>query len=223
MNPPHLSRDEERGLIAAWQERQCYRSRDRLVEAHIAFAYKAARKYCRYSGSLEDLQQEAVLGLLRACDKFDLAQPVRFSTYAIGWVRSFMQQYTLRHAQIISMATNHDNKAAFYRGERLDVISMDRQVLPGLMVGDTIEGDNPDPSEAIDAGIHHDMLMDAVACADISPRDRMIFERRALAEDDTLAVIADELGISRERVRQVEKAAFDKVAKIVRQRLGVMA
>lgn len=224
-NTPFLTREEERELIAAWQDRKCYRSRDRLVEAHILFAYKAAKKYCRYSGNLDDLRQEAVLGLMRAADKFDLSQPVRFATYAQGWVRSFMQTYTVKHDQLISMGTTNANKAAFFRGERLDIVSIDRRIFPsgGDTVGDCIEADNPDPNEIIDAGIHHDALMDAVEDESLSDRQRDVVKRRTLTEDVTLNMIAVEWGVSRERVRQIEEQAKETIGKIVRKRLGVTA
>jgi RNA polymerase sigma-32 factor len=54
-------------------------------------------------------------------------------------------------------------------------------------------------------------------------RDRRIFERRRLAgEQITLAELANELGVSRERVRQLEVRAFEKVQKAVKNRVAAM-
>jgi RNA polymerase sigma-32 factor len=53
----------------------------------------------------------------------------------------------------------------------------------------------------------------------LNARERRIFERRRLAEDPiTLAELADEFGVSRERVRQIEVSAFEKVQKAVKKR-----
>jgi RNA polymerase sigma-32 factor len=50
----------------------------------------------------------------------------------------------------------------------------------------------------------------------LNPRARRIFESRRLAEDPmTLAELANEFGVSRERVRQIEVRAFEKVQKIM--------
>lgn len=58
------------------------------------------------------------------------------------------------------------------------------------------------------------------ALADLSPRDRRIFEARRLAEDSlTLEDLSQELGISRERVRQIEVRAFEKVQASVKEKL----
>src|SRR5262249_11711093 len=56
----------------------------------------------------------------------------------------------------------------------------------------------------------------AVALGALKPRARRIFEGRRLAEDPmTLAELANEFGVSRERVRQIEARAFEKVQKIM--------
>jgi RNA polymerase sigma-32 factor len=48
----------------------------------------------------------------------------------------------------------------------------------------------------------------------LNNRERRIFEARRLAEDPiTLAELADEFGVLRERVRQIEVSSFEKVQK----------
>ena len=57
----------------------------------------------------------------------------------------------------------------------------------------------------------------------LNERDRRIFEGRRLAEDPiTLAQLADEFGVSRERVRQIEARAFEKVQKAVKNRVAAI-
>jgi len=57
----------------------------------------------------------------------------------------------------------------------------------------------------------------------LNERERRIFEARRLADDPiTLEELADEFGVSRERVRQIEVRAFEKVQKAVRNRLAEM-
>jgi RNA polymerase sigma-32 factor len=57
----------------------------------------------------------------------------------------------------------------------------------------------------------------------LNGRDRRIFESRRLAEDPiTLAELADEFGVSRERVRQLEVRAFEKVQKAVKSRVAAI-
>ena len=64
-------------------------------------------------------------------------------------------------------------------------------------------------------------LTDALSV--LNERERRIFEARRLAEDPvTLEDLADEFGVSRERVRQIEVRAFEKVQKAVKNRVAAM-
>ncbi len=57
----------------------------------------------------------------------------------------------------------------------------------------------------------------------LNERERRIFEARRLADDPiTLEELAEEFGVSRERVRQIEVRAFEKVQKAVRNRVAAM-
>ena len=70
-----------------------------------------------------------------------------------------------------------------------------------------------------------DTRLDALrgALSVLNPRERRIFEARRLAEDPiTLEELAEGFGVSRERVRQIEVRAFEKVQKAVRSRVAAM-
>jgi RNA polymerase sigma-32 factor len=61
------------------------------------------------------------------------------------------------------------------------------------------------------------------ALSALNDRERRIFEARRLAEEPiTLNELADEFGVSRERVRQISVCAFEKVQKAVKHRVAVM-
>jgi RNA polymerase sigma-32 factor len=61
------------------------------------------------------------------------------------------------------------------------------------------------------------------ALSALNDRERRIFEARRLAEEPiTLNELADEFGVSRERVRQISACAFEKVQKAVKHRVAVM-
>jgi RNA polymerase sigma-32 factor len=84
---------------------------------------------------------------------------------------------------------------------------------------DTLEDDTPSPevivARAEEDGIRHEMLK--LAMDELDDRERHIFIERRLKEDPiTLEELGQEYGISRERVRQLENRAFNKVSKAVR-------
>jgi len=67
----------------------------------------------------------------------------------------------------------------------------------------------------------HKALRDAMSV--LNERERRIFEARRLADDPiTLEELAEEFGVSRERVRQIEVRAFEKVQKAVKNRVAAI-
>ncbi|MCB5247494.1 MAG: sigma-70 family RNA polymerase sigma factor [Candidatus Cloacimonetes bacterium] len=61
--------------------------RDRLIESHIRLAYKFALGFRNRGLPLEDLRQEALLGLLEAAERFEPERGWNFSTYAGHWIK----------------------------------------------------------------------------------------------------------------------------------------
>ena len=64
--------------------------REQLVVANLRLVAAAARKYRHAGVPIEDLIQEGNLGLMKAADRFDVHRGVRFSTYAMWWIRQSM-------------------------------------------------------------------------------------------------------------------------------------
>jgi RNA polymerase sigma-32 factor len=90
---------------------------------------------------------------------------------------------------------------------------------------DWLVDESPDQETTLAASEEFDNRRKALADAlgVLDGRDRRIFERRRLAgEQITLAELANELGVSRERVRQLEVRAFEKVLKAVKKRVATI-
>jgi len=118
------------------------------------------------------------------------------------------------------------------------VIDMNRRLGGDASLNDAIREDS-DSSEwqdwLVDESLDQETMLAAseefdnrrnalsVVLGALKPRDRRIFESRRLAEDPmTLAELADEFGVSRERVRQIEARAFEKVQEAVKNRLAAI-
>ena len=90
---------------------------------------------------------------------------------------------------------------------------------------DWLVDESPDQETTLAASKEFDnrrkTLSDALTV--LNERERRIFEARRLAEDPiTLADLAEEFGVSRERVRQIEVRAFEKVQNAVKHRVAAM-
>jgi RNA polymerase sigma-32 factor len=119
-----------------------------------------------------------------------------------------------------------------------DVVDMNRRLVGDASLNATIRADgdsgewqdwlvdeSPDQETTLAASEEFDNRRKALADAlgVLNGRDRRIFETRRLAEEQiTLAELADEFGVSRERVRQIEVSAFEKVQNAVKHRVAAM-
>ena len=78
-----LDAETELKLAYAWRDERDEQALHRLITAYMRLAISMAAKFKRYGAPMNDLIQEAGLGLMKAADKFDPDRGVRFSTYAV--------------------------------------------------------------------------------------------------------------------------------------------
>jgi len=69
------------------------RAREALVGEFTPLAMSLARRYARSSEPIEDLAQVALLGLVKAIDRFDPGRGVKFATYAIPTILGELRRY----------------------------------------------------------------------------------------------------------------------------------
>jgi RNA polymerase sigma-B factor len=68
-------------------------AREELVQRYVRLAHKLARRYARSSEPLEDLEQVACLGLVRAIDRFDSSRGNTFSTFAVPTILGELRRH----------------------------------------------------------------------------------------------------------------------------------
>lgn len=83
---PLLQPDEELELLQRAQQGD-EDAQNRLIESNLRLVISVARRYVRPGLPLEDLVQEGAIGLIRAIRNFDINRGLRFSTYAVHWIR----------------------------------------------------------------------------------------------------------------------------------------
>ena len=261
MKAEFLDAETEQRLARAWRDQRDERALHRLITAYMRLAISMASKFRRYGAPMGDLIQEASLGLMKAADKFDPDLGVRFSTYAVWWIKASIQDYVMRNWSLVRTGSTASQKSLFFnlrrvqaklereaaeRGERLDqhqlrqmvaaemaVPVADVEMMEGRLSGsdfslnatqssdddgrewiDALEDDGVQAAEAVEGAHDAETLRGwlATALQGLNPRERYIVAERKLREEGkTLESLGAELGLSKERVRQLEAAAFAKM------------
>ncbi len=114
-----LDADTELKLAYAWRDHRDEAALHRLINAYMRLAISMAAKFKRYGAPMGDLIQEAGLGLMKAADKFDPDRGVRFSTYAVWWIKASIQDYVMRNWSMVRTGSTSSQKSLFFNMRRV--------------------------------------------------------------------------------------------------------
>jgi RNA polymerase sigma-32 factor len=226
INEPLISAEVEAEAIKRWQEEQHEPSLVILIKSHARIAYSMANRYTNNAEHMKDLAAEGVAGLMRAADKFDPSKGTRFATYSRWWVMTYITQALPKVSTVvdISSRTLIDAKmgrlkgpdkdkahAAVYGGIHLDApISED----DGMTAMDLLECPRLNPEQSAQANSEEEFRRQMLeeCLNELTPRERKIVERRNLAaHPETLEQISADIGVTRERVRQIQSRALARL------------
>lgn len=112
-NLPVLSREEEHKVAMKWFETRDREAGQQLVLSNLRFVVKIAKEYSKYGFKMQDLIQEGNMGLMHAVDKFDPRKGNRLITYAVWWIRAYIQSYILRSWSIVRTGTTRVQRRIF--------------------------------------------------------------------------------------------------------------
>jgi RNA polymerase primary sigma factor len=218
---PRLSAEEERALGSRVQQDRDEAALTRLVESNLRFVVSYAKRYRGLGVSFLDLIHEGNLGLIEAARRFDPARNVKLISYAVWWIREAMMHVLAEQTRAFSFPPKLF--AAITAGG--EDVSLSEPVTNRLDEGSTRElGDLlAEEHAAVDEQLIHQLDLDELAGAlqDLDGKEREVVRLRFGLEDDeehTLQEIGDRLHLSRERVRQIESRAKDKLRRSAKLR-----
>ncbi|MEM6358288.1 MAG: sigma-70 family RNA polymerase sigma factor, partial [Pseudomonadota bacterium] len=119
MSAELLDAETELDLARRWRDEKDEAALHRLVTAYLRLAISMAAKYRRYGAPMSDLIQEAGVGLMKAASKFDPDRGVRFSTYAVWWIKASIQDYVMRNWSLVRTGSTSSQKALFFNMRRV--------------------------------------------------------------------------------------------------------
>lgn len=258
-----LDAETELRLAYAWRDQRDEQALHRLINAYMRLAISMAARFRRYGAPMNDLIQEAGLGLMKAADKFDPDRGVRFSTYAVWWIKASIQDYVMRNWSMVRTGSTSSQKSLFFNMRRVqarlereaasDGIALDQhqlhqmiaseigvplrdvEMMDGRLSGsdfslnatqasdeegrewiEALEDDGAQAAELVEHAHDNAQLREwlLTAMKALNERERFIVRERKLRDEPrTLESLGEELGLSKERVRQLEAAAFAKMRK----------
>jgi RNA polymerase sigma factor (sigma-70 family) len=235
---------------------QVRRQRDYLVSTNLRLVFGVAKRFRSVVVPYEDMLSEGNFGLIRAVDRFDVRHDVRFSTYAVHWIRHLISRFIDDFSRTVRVPVNARTafkavrkakeqlerefgeppsleqvaKKAGLRADRVAQLERD-MMLPlsldaefgewGTALADIVEDDAPQPDEVVVQRRRHYALHGELATFN-GLHAKVIRERYGLDDDEprTLEAIGQDLDLSRERVRQIQVIALDRLRVRARAAMG---
>ena len=235
---PVLTEAEKRELLtrAHSGDRE---ARERMVEGNLRLVLSVVQRFAQRGENLDDLFQVGCIGLIKAIDNFDPAQPVRFSTYGVpmilGEIRRFLRDNnalrvsrSLRDTAYRAIQAREQLEKQLNRTPTMDEIAQSaglsrrevtaalESVVEPLSLEEPVFTDGGDVLYVIDQVRDPDGedswisgLQFRQTVEGLSPREKRIMALRYL-QGKTQMEVAQEIGISQAQVSRLEKGALEQ-------------
>jgi RNA polymerase sigma-32 factor len=112
---PLLTQEEEFKLAVRYRKHNDIDAAQKLITSNLRFVVKVAFEYKSYRVKLLDLIQEGNIGLMMAVKKFNPHKGYRFISYAIWWIRAYIQNFIIKTWSLVKIGTTQAQKKLFYK------------------------------------------------------------------------------------------------------------
>jgi RNA polymerase sigma-32 factor len=112
---PLLTQDEEFQLAVKYRKYDDIEAAQKLITSNLRFVVKVAFEYKSYGVKIQDLVQEGNIGLMMAVKKFNPYKGYRFISYAVWWIRAYMQNFIIKTWSLVKIGTTQAQKKLFYK------------------------------------------------------------------------------------------------------------
>lgn len=177
---------------------------DELVKANLKFVIYVANGYKNYGVPFADLIAEGNIGLLKAAEKFDYRKKLKFNSYAVWWIKAYIQDFIKKQLSRNDFSENDIKvKFKFNENEEYDnILDLGR-----YNVSTAFDDEHNEIEEYKNAKI--DELLST-----LNEREKeIIISYFGLNDGDeqTLDEIGCKHSLTKERVRQIKEKALKKL------------
>lgn len=192
-------------------------AREILTVANLDLVKYAVYKLGYGKGPFEERERAGILGLIEAAKRYDPSEEVRFSTYALFWIRQAMERYSLGEGAYVPAWAFRSDRAEIREAveKAQKVLSLDAPLEEESKstLGDLLPSSYPLPEERALERVMVERVRQALL-EGLTPRQRLIVEKRYGLDGNEPASFVDiaaELGVSHQAVHQTEKIALRKL------------
>ncbi len=112
---PLLTRVQEQELAKKYFDLKDPLAAQTLVTSNLRFVVKIAVEYSKFGAKMIDLIQEGNIGLLHAVREFNPYKGVRLITYAVWWIRGYIQEFLMKQYSMVKIGTTQNQKILYYQ------------------------------------------------------------------------------------------------------------
>jgi len=189
------------------------RALNKLIEANLRLVVAVARQYQGQGLSMEDMVSEGNIGLMKAAAKYDAARGLRFAGYAVVFIRRQIEKALKAESserRVESRANGQTRSVDAPLGSKNNV-----NLLSVLADSNAPMADERIYSAAVEKAAEHALAM-------LEGRESLVVNAYFGIDRDgiTMAEIAQEMGLKRERVRQIRNRAIRRMRKAYRNKMA---
>lgn len=219
ISAPMMTPKEEIDLIRLYQLDGNRRAIDRIIRSYMRMIIGMSKKYRHREVDGDDLIQAGCMGLIDATARFDLSRGLRLNTYA----RHYIKLYMIRHTQLSISAVRRPAQRGKFEYPAADK-SLQTPVSDDSDddLQDLLVCERKNPEEALASRQSSALITEVISTAIDSAHPRVaqiICDRHLGDQKRTLEEVGNDLGVSRERIRQIEKVWIDRMRKSISRKV----
>ena len=206
---PQLTHEEEYELARRYQDGDDAAGQQ-MLQSNLKFVVKVSRKYFHCGHSWLEIIQEGNLGLIKALSRFDPERGIPFIYYAVWWIQAFIKAFLNKSAKISAGGIGHA-KNLFSLDEHFGNDDNDKDRWVDFLT------DGTDPEKLYNGmeASYNTLILLHHCFTFLSPREVSVLKQRFLSDPPIkLKDIGMQLGVSRERVRQIQTRSMEKLKEV---------
>ena len=191
------------------------RALEKLTKANLKFVVSLAHQYRNRGLGEDDLISEGNIGMMYAAQKFDGSRGVRFVVFAAPYIRNAMEEAIKEQATLYKLPKNETSRS---EQKRSRAISIDQPVPIGsgnnFTLQHILENENAKHTdEHLNQEILSNEIQKGLDILDDREKRVITYIYGLAGAHYTMAEIAEDMGLKRERVRQIRDKALRKLHK----------